>query len=296
MQQASPILYQHDLDRYNDDVSLRHQRNMKELKTLKGWVKEGRVERGMLEFNCDNCFVASEVLHQHLEVFLPLVGNVVGQELAQSFKCLDSVGALLNERIRSDFKDARKETPTLDHNGKVLMGKDTYFYGPTSTPYITHAALLVEKEGKPHLAVVGVRKRGEYAEGVRVKDLGATISLDYLVVAYNFSGATPIALVPGSSVSTQLRPSSSAEWATRLPCSSSTTSTFPSPTSAGPSTSLSPTPPCASNSRPFLPLPPSAPSSPTSPSCTASPTLTLSTSPFAISTPVPSKNNITSWH
>ena len=95
----------------------------------------------------------------------------------------------------------------VDGSGRINMGKENYFYGPTSSPYITHAAFTVIKEGKPHLAVVEVRnEQGGFGQGVAVRDFGATISLDCLVVGYNFNGAVPLLLVSGKLFHMQLSP------------------------------------------------------------------------------------------
>jgi len=75
------------------------------------------------------------------------------------------------------------------------MEEGVFFYSLITSPYLTHAAFIVQtKEGKA-LAIVTIRNQeGEFVSGVRVRDLGGVISKDYIPVGYNFGGVKPIFL------------------------------------------------------------------------------------------------------
>jgi len=75
------------------------------------------------------------------------------------------------------------------------MNELTYFYSPSSSPYITHAAFIVKHEKSFMLAIVEVRNEDGSWKNIKVKDFGGTISQDYLPVGFNFAGAKPIAVV-----------------------------------------------------------------------------------------------------
>lgn len=76
------------------------------------------------------------------------------------------------------------------------MPEDTYFYSGVTSPYISHCAFIAHHESGPKLVVVGLRdSEGAFSAGVKVRDLGATTSNDYLSIGYNFSGAKPAAVI-----------------------------------------------------------------------------------------------------
>lgn len=71
--EASPILYQHDLHFFNDDITTRHYRNIAELKYLQTLIKDNKINTGMLKYNVYNTFYPSYVLNHHYSFYLPIL-------------------------------------------------------------------------------------------------------------------------------------------------------------------------------------------------------------------------------
>jgi hypothetical protein len=72
------------------------------------------------------------------------------------------------------------------------MNSETYFYSSVTSPYISHCAFVVAHKTGPKLVVVQLRKEGVFCDGIQSKDLGATVSNDYLPIGYNFLGVKPL--------------------------------------------------------------------------------------------------------
>lgn len=76
------------------------------------------------------------------------------------------------------------------------MPENTYFYSGVTSPYLTHCAFIAHHESGPRLVVVNLRdSEGAFTACVKVRDLGATTSNDYLSIGYNFSGVKPSAII-----------------------------------------------------------------------------------------------------
>lgn len=73
------------------------------------------------------------------------------------------------------------------------MPEPIHFYSKVTTLHIDYATFIAERQGKTYLCLVEVRNADKsFSNGVRVKDFGATVSLDYLLVGYNFNNAVPL--------------------------------------------------------------------------------------------------------
>lgn len=73
------------------------------------------------------------------------------------------------------------------------MNPETYFYSGTTSPYTTHSAFLAQDKKGLKLVVVELRNsQGVFSTGIIVRDMGATVSDDYLAVGYNFAGVRPL--------------------------------------------------------------------------------------------------------
>ena len=73
------------------------------------------------------------------------------------------------------------------------MDENTFFYSASSSPYISHAAFLAKHNNQLVLTVVAVRnKEGDIASAIEVRDFGGTVSNDYLLIGYRFSGVKPL--------------------------------------------------------------------------------------------------------
>lgn len=73
--EASPHLYAHDFSFYNDSISDRHKRNLRELAYLKKLLKQNKLTPSMLSHNTINTFYPSYVLHHHYFTFLEILQN-----------------------------------------------------------------------------------------------------------------------------------------------------------------------------------------------------------------------------
>ncbi len=92
----------------------------------------------------------------------------------------------MHEKLRLDFKNADKELPRLE-NGVIAMDPSTFFYSGVSSPYINHCAFVVLAENGIKLVVLKVREsNGALSNKVIARDMGATVSSDYLSIGYNF--------------------------------------------------------------------------------------------------------------
>lgn len=150
----------------------------------------------MLEFNVFNTYYPSYVLHHHYNVFVSTIASLAKNEkidqLVKEAKELSVVGAFLHEKLRLDFKNADKELPRLE-NGVIAMEQSTYFYSGASSPYINHCAFVALGDNGLKLIILKVREaNGALSNKVIARDMGATVSSDYLSIGYNFSGATPL--------------------------------------------------------------------------------------------------------
>jgi hypothetical protein len=111
-------------------------------------------------------------------------------------------GAYFHDKIRLDFKSTDKELPTIDDNGTIRMNPETYFYSGVTSPYATHSAFLAQDKTGLKLAVVQLKdSQGAFSAGIIVRDMGATVSDDYLAVGYNFAGAKPLFAIERKSTS-----------------------------------------------------------------------------------------------
>lgn len=73
------------------------------------------------------------------------------------------------------------------------MPDPIYFYSKVTSLHIDYAVFIAERQGKQYLCLVEVRKADKsFASGVKARDFGATVSMDYLLVGYNFNNAVPL--------------------------------------------------------------------------------------------------------
>lgn len=197
---ASGTLYPHDYHFYNDDVVARHNRNIKEITLLKTLLKEGKIEPPMLSFNVFNTYYPSYVLHHHYDVFIPALAQFASQkevkELLSKANQNVATGAYFHDKIRLDFKRTDKELPSINEAGVVQMNAETYFYSGATSPYITHCAFLAQDGKGLKLALVQLRdNEGSFVSTIKLRDMGATVSDDYLPIGYNFSGVKPLLII-----------------------------------------------------------------------------------------------------
>lgn len=76
------------------------------------------------------------------------------------------------------------------------MEAGTFFYSGVTSPYISHCAFLAHQAGGLALVIVQVRTvQGQLAAGVKGRDMGATVSDDYLSIGYNFNGVKPLVVL-----------------------------------------------------------------------------------------------------
>lgn len=81
----------------------------------------------------------------------------------------------------------------MDEKGSVHMNGETYFYSGVTSPYATHCAFLAQDKSGLKLVVVQLRNtQGAFSSGVIVRDMGASVSDDYLAVGYNFAAVKPL--------------------------------------------------------------------------------------------------------
>jgi hypothetical protein len=151
----------------------------------------------MLSFNVFNTYYPSYVLTHHFDIFLPALEQLPAskdiKELVGRAKKLEVTGAFFTENLRLDFKKADKEIPSLNEAGILQMDPQTYFYSGVTSPYITHCAFLAHDKTGLKLAVVQVRdNEGSFTPGITLRDMGATVSDDYLPIGYNFAGVKPL--------------------------------------------------------------------------------------------------------
>lgn len=120
---ASPALYPHDYLFYNDDVTARHSRNIKEIAFLKSLLREDKLESSMLSFNVFNTFYPTYVLHHHFDIFLPVISQFSAvkevKEILVRAQKYQVTGAFFNEKVRLDFKRTDSELPVLNDAGAV---------------------------------------------------------------------------------------------------------------------------------------------------------------------------------
>jgi hypothetical protein len=76
------------------------------------------------------------------------------------------------------------------------MKANCYFYSFSTSPYINICCFEVKKDGKKVYVYVSIRREnGEVCDGVEIRDMGATISTDYISVGYRFDNVKPLLVV-----------------------------------------------------------------------------------------------------
>jgi len=120
--EASPHLYSHDFTIYNDSVSSRHQRNLKEISHLKKLLKDKKLTANMLTHNTINTFYPSYILHHHYFTFLKILQNHFAGDLVKNINTKypwdHFIGAFLNQTKSTNLKSTvSNHFPNINSNG-----------------------------------------------------------------------------------------------------------------------------------------------------------------------------------
>lgn len=76
------------------------------------------------------------------------------------------------------------------------MREGDYFYSNPTSLNIHICSFIIHDKKRSNIVMVKLRNaNGSFCEGVKVRDMGATISPDYLNVGYRFVGVKPIAII-----------------------------------------------------------------------------------------------------
>ena len=120
--EASPHLYSHDFSIYNDSVSSRHQRYLREISYLKKLLKEKKLTPSMLSHNTVNTFYPSYILHHHYFTFLKILQNHFPGDLVQTIQTKypweHFLGAYLYQTKSTNLKSSvSNHFPNINSNG-----------------------------------------------------------------------------------------------------------------------------------------------------------------------------------